>query len=439
MAAILELYLIRHAIAAERGPKYPDDRKRPLTPEGIKRFKESVRGLVALGVELDVILPVPSPARRRPRPCCPRASRSACRSRSIAVLAPGGKFNAIVEAVTKQAKRHRRIALVGHEPDLGEMTARWLGARGHVAFRKGAICAIDVDSATPVGPGHAPLVAAASGAASARPVMALFVIATHRWLDARARRHQPDSPVRAGTAPSTPESALARDVLGRHGLAVEVAVTGSRGDAREFSQRAREGGAGLVVAWGGDGTINEVGSASSAPTSRSASSRADPGMAWHGSSAFRSTPAPRWKSSAAAAPAASTAAASTMPRRFFNVAGVGLDALISHHIAQPGRSARPRRATSRLTFGELPWYQPASSIGSTATATPKSVVRSSSRLPTRGNMATGRRSRPAARLDDGLLDLVVVDAQPLWRIAVADPAICSRVGSSRAADCTCTR
>ena len=53
MAAILELYLIRHAIAAERGPKYPDDRKRPLTPEGIKRFKESVRGLVELGVGLD--------------------------------------------------------------------------------------------------------------------------------------------------------------------------------------------------------------------------------------------------------------------------------------------------------------------------------------------------------------------------------------------------
>ena len=36
MAATIELYLVRHAIAAERGPKYPDDRLRPLTPAGGK-------------------------------------------------------------------------------------------------------------------------------------------------------------------------------------------------------------------------------------------------------------------------------------------------------------------------------------------------------------------------------------------------------------------
>ena len=59
MAAILEIYLVRHAIAAERGPKYPDDRKRPLTSDGIKRFKESVHGLVAIDIELDVILTSP--------------------------------------------------------------------------------------------------------------------------------------------------------------------------------------------------------------------------------------------------------------------------------------------------------------------------------------------------------------------------------------------
>jgi phosphohistidine phosphatase SixA len=30
-----ELYLVRHAIAAERGKEWPDDTKRPLTKRGI--------------------------------------------------------------------------------------------------------------------------------------------------------------------------------------------------------------------------------------------------------------------------------------------------------------------------------------------------------------------------------------------------------------------
>ena len=37
--ATLELYLIRHGLAAERGDHYPDDSRRPLTNEGITRLK----------------------------------------------------------------------------------------------------------------------------------------------------------------------------------------------------------------------------------------------------------------------------------------------------------------------------------------------------------------------------------------------------------------
>ncbi len=153
MAAIIELYLVRHAIAAERGPKYPDDRLRPLTPEGARRFKDGVRGLVALGVELDLILT--SPLTRAEETA---ALLSAGFKKRVAVdvldaLAPGGKFTAVVDAVGRHAKRSRRLALVGHEPDMGELAARFLGARGRIEFRKGAVCAIDVDGAMPAGPG----------------------------------------------------------------------------------------------------------------------------------------------------------------------------------------------------------------------------------------------------------------------------------------------
>ena len=41
--AVLELYLIRHGVAAERGDNYPDDGKRPLTSDGkVHLFPEAL-------------------------------------------------------------------------------------------------------------------------------------------------------------------------------------------------------------------------------------------------------------------------------------------------------------------------------------------------------------------------------------------------------------
>src|SRR5512146_79417 len=55
----MKLYLVRHAIAAERGIQYPDDSKRPLTGQGMSRFREVVEGLAMLGVKVDLVLASP--------------------------------------------------------------------------------------------------------------------------------------------------------------------------------------------------------------------------------------------------------------------------------------------------------------------------------------------------------------------------------------------
>jgi phosphohistidine phosphatase len=153
MAAILEIYLVRHAIAAERGPKYPDDRLRPLTPAGTKRFAESVPGLVEMGVVVDVVLTSPLVRARETAMVLAAGLKPKPPIVEIEALAPGGRPQAVIEAIKAHAKRARRMALVGHEPDLGELAARLLGARGGVEFKKGAVCLIDVDGATPGGPG----------------------------------------------------------------------------------------------------------------------------------------------------------------------------------------------------------------------------------------------------------------------------------------------
>jgi phosphohistidine phosphatase len=153
MAALIELYLVRHAIAAERGPKYPDDRLRPLTPAGTKKFAESIPGLIEIDVTMDVVLTSPLVRARDTAMILAAGLKPKPAVVEIEALSPGGRAQAVIEAIKQHTKRHRRLALVGHEPDLGELAARLLGARGSVEFKKGGVAFIEVDGATPGGPG----------------------------------------------------------------------------------------------------------------------------------------------------------------------------------------------------------------------------------------------------------------------------------------------
>ncbi len=153
MATKIELYLVRHAIAAERGPKYPDDRERPLTPAGTKKFAESVPGLIDMDVVIDLVLTSPLVRARETAMLLSAGLKPKPPVVESEALAPGGRPQAITEAIKTHAKKYRRIALVGHEPDLGELAARLLAARGGVEFKKGAVCFIETDGATPTGPG----------------------------------------------------------------------------------------------------------------------------------------------------------------------------------------------------------------------------------------------------------------------------------------------
>ena len=153
MAATLQLYLVRHAIAAERGPKYPDDSVRPLTPDGSKKFTESVPGLIEMDVVIDVCLTSPYVRARETAMILAAGLKPKPPVVEVDALKPGGRPQAISDAIKTHAKRHRRLAFVGHEPDLGELAARLLGARGTVEFKKGGVCLIETDGATPAGPG----------------------------------------------------------------------------------------------------------------------------------------------------------------------------------------------------------------------------------------------------------------------------------------------
>jgi phosphohistidine phosphatase len=142
-----ELYLVRHAIAAERGEEWPDDTKRPLTERGIARFKECVAGLRWLDVALDEIITSPLVRAKQTADLLAAGIEGKPVVRLLDALAPG-HGPATVMAQLAKLTRGSRIALVGHEPDLGELAAHLVGASRAMPFRKGGVCRIDVETLT---------------------------------------------------------------------------------------------------------------------------------------------------------------------------------------------------------------------------------------------------------------------------------------------------
>ena len=148
-----ELYLIRHGVAEERGEAWPDDAKRPLTERGMSRVRKAARGLARLGVSIDVVLTSPLVRARQTAELIADGFDSRPPLVTSEALAPGGSYQAVLADLEKHARRGR-IALVGHEPGIGELAARLIGTRHPVEFKKGAICRIDVETMPPAGPGN---------------------------------------------------------------------------------------------------------------------------------------------------------------------------------------------------------------------------------------------------------------------------------------------
>jgi phosphohistidine phosphatase len=152
MYSPVTLYLVRHGLAEERGDGYPDDSLRPLTAEGIGRIEEEALGLRVLEVELDEILTSPYTRTRQTAEAIARGYGRAPRVTDVDALAPGGRFDDLLEALGHRSGLHN-LALVGHEPDIGQLAARLIGARRAIAFKKGAVCCIEVPGLPPAGLG----------------------------------------------------------------------------------------------------------------------------------------------------------------------------------------------------------------------------------------------------------------------------------------------
>ncbi|HXT69304.1 MAG TPA: phosphohistidine phosphatase SixA [Vicinamibacterales bacterium] len=150
MAAI---YLVRHAIAGERGPKYPNDDLRPLTREGKSRMRAVVAGFRTLEPGLDVILTSPLVRAEGTARILQAGLKGETPMEICEELRPDNDPEDVVVALSR-FKKAASVALVGHEPDLGQLAAWLIGAAEPILFKKGGICRIDVTALPPKPPGR---------------------------------------------------------------------------------------------------------------------------------------------------------------------------------------------------------------------------------------------------------------------------------------------
>jgi phosphohistidine phosphatase len=146
--ARVELLVIRHAAAVERaaGATAAEDRARRLTPRGRRRFERVVRALSELDLRCDRVLHSPWTRAMQTaamlEPIVAGDFAEACRESDNLARAPGAALLAELAALGEE-----RVAVVGHEPWLGELVALLIlgSTAGGTAFRfrKGGVARLE--------------------------------------------------------------------------------------------------------------------------------------------------------------------------------------------------------------------------------------------------------------------------------------------------------
>jgi len=223
---------------------------------------------------------------------------------------------------------------------------------------------------------------------------------------------------------------LAASLIASHGLDGQVFITERPGHARELAGAALTQGASLVIAWGGDGTVNEVGSALAF---RDATLGVIPSGSGNGLA--RELRIPFDPSSAIEVALKGREcridAGELDKRLFFNVAGIGLDARVAHRFAANGLEQRGFRRYVAITAQELFTYKPDyhTIVTDGHTLRVRALLIAIANARQYGN---GALIAPAARLDDGRLDVVVVAARsPLAALVQVPKVFMGRIATVR--------
>jgi len=139
----MDLLIVRHATAVDRGTAGYEDDERPLTEEGEAKFTVAARGLARILSVPDALLT--SPLVRAHRTAEIAAAAWGGAALTVTPVLAGGSF-AEIASLLSTYREQSLVALFGHEPDVSELLARVLGTShaDRLAFKKGGAALVDV-------------------------------------------------------------------------------------------------------------------------------------------------------------------------------------------------------------------------------------------------------------------------------------------------------
>lgn len=141
----MNLYIIRHAIAADEGI-YEQDSDRPLTDKGRKKMRQIAKGLRALGVEFDLILSSPYVRARETAEILADVFKMKKKIAFSENLTPMAEPDLLIAEINENYSVDG-LALVGHEPNLSSLVGLLTSenAKLDVTIKKGGVIRLSTD------------------------------------------------------------------------------------------------------------------------------------------------------------------------------------------------------------------------------------------------------------------------------------------------------
>lgn len=144
----MELYLMRHGLAVERGTRgFEDDAARPLTPKGRRQLRKFAGAIKKLERDFDLILASPFLRAKQTAEIVATGLKLKKRLKFSNALAPGGHAAILLRQLERHRPAPEKVLLVGHEPDLSRLVSLLVtgNLRLQMDFKKAGLCKLEAE------------------------------------------------------------------------------------------------------------------------------------------------------------------------------------------------------------------------------------------------------------------------------------------------------